>query len=208
MQVDLRSSLIKGLFKLFATTEKNRIIIWLKSTLPSERIDLNITKREKIQTKAKLVCVTVNASSCISDILSIVRLHTGIECISEIKENVDFERHQNWLSLIGCLRGTVQFSSPSRVRLTNIAYRKSTWWKETLTNHKIGIYRTASRQAMSQVYQKDKTQEKKIKHYLCVPANYDIFLSLNRLVLTCMFIKQIFFEVLVLVQHKTVGAAS
>lgn len=74
-----------GLFKLFATTEKNRIIIWLKSTLPSERIDLNITKREKIQTKAKLVCVTVNASSCISDILSIVRLQTEIECISEIK---------------------------------------------------------------------------------------------------------------------------
>lgn len=71
---------IKGLLILFATTEKNRIIIWLKSTLPSERIDPNITKREQIQTKAKLVCVTVNPSSCISGILSIVMLLTGIEC--------------------------------------------------------------------------------------------------------------------------------
>lgn len=56
-----------------------------------------LQKEKRFETKAKLVCVNVNGSICISDILSIVtcRLLTEIECIIEIKENVDFERHHN-----------------------------------------------------------------------------------------------------------------
>lgn len=34
---------------------------------------------------------------------------------------------------------------------------------------------------MSQVYQRDKMQEKKIKHYLCVRANYDIFFVIKQI---------------------------
>lgn len=62
---------------------------------------------------------------------------------------------------------------------------------------------------MSQVYLRDKGQEKKIKNYLCVRANYDFFFRpLHSSVLTSVFIEQIVFDVFVLVQHNTVLAAS
>lgn len=61
---------------------------------------------------------------------------------------------------------------------------------------------------MSQVYLRDKGQGNKIKNYLCVRANYDFFWPLHSSVLTSVFIKQIVFDVFVLVQHNTALAAS
>lgn len=90
---------IKGLFKIFCHDGKKsyNYLIKIDIAFRKNRPQYILQKEKRFETKAKLVCVNVNGSICISDILSIVtcRLLTEIECIIEIKENVDFERHHN-----------------------------------------------------------------------------------------------------------------